>query len=133
MAGIEVKWVGGEQFLATDEWGHTVSTEPNGKAFKAPNLLLVALVGCAGVDIVQILQKMRQNFTAIEVRASKEHAPDPPWTIEKIEVEWTIKGHGLSEKAVNAAVRLSQAKYCSVVASLRSELVTTVRIIDEQA
>jgi len=133
MAGIEVKWTGGEQFLATDEWGHTVSTDPGGKGFKAPNLVLAALVGCAGVDVVQILQKKRQKFTAIEVRADKEHAPDPPWTIQTIEVEWTVKGQGLSEKAVRDAVRLAEEKYCSVVASLRSELITTVRIIEEQA
>ncbi len=37
----------------------------------------------------------------------------------------------LREKAVRDAIRLSEEKYCSVAASLSSELVTTVRIVNE--
>jgi putative redox protein len=98
---------------------------------KPPLLLLVSLVGCAGVDVVSILEKKRQKFTNIDVSVSKVNAPEPPWTIEKIELEWVIRGHGLREKAARDAVRLAMDKYCSVSASLTSELVNTVRVINE--
>lgn len=131
MAGIDVKWTGGQQFLAADEAGHVVATDPNGQGFKPPNLLLVSLVGCAGVDVVRILEKKRQKFSNIEVKVDKKHAPQAPWTIETIEVEWTVRGRNLKEKAVRDAVRLAEEKYCSVSASLTSELVTTVRVVNE--
>jgi putative redox protein len=131
MAGVNIKWTDGVQFLASDEHGHVVVTDRDGQGFKPPDLLLVALVGCAGIDVVQILQKKRQEFTRIEARVNKQNALDPPWTIEKIEVEWTVCGRNLKRKAVEHAVQLAEEKYCSVSASLKSELVTTVNIVNE--
>lgn len=131
MADIEVKWTGGHQFLAADEAGHVVVTDSAGQGFKPPNLLLASLVTCAGIDVVRILEKKRQNFTAIEVKVDKQNASEAPWTIETVEVEWIVRGQGLKEKAVRDSVRLAEEKYCSVSASLRSELVTTVRVVNE--
>jgi putative redox protein len=132
MAAINVKWTGGKQFLGADEAGHVVVTDSEGEGFKPPDLLLVSLVGCAGVDVVSILEKKRQQFSSIQASVSKQNAPEPPWTIEKIEVEWTVRGRNLKQKAVEDAVRLAEEKYCSVSASLTSELVTTVRIVNEE-
>lgn len=131
MAGVSVKWIGGKQFLAADEAGHVVVTDSEGQGFKPPELLLVSLVGCAGVDVVSILEKKRQKFSSVEARVDKQNAPDAPWPIEKIEIEWTVRGRGLKEKAVRDAVQLAEEKYCSVSASLTSELVTIVRVINE--
>jgi putative redox protein len=131
MAGVQVKWTGGVQFLANDEHGHVVVTDRDGHGFKPPNLLLASLVGCAGIDVVEILKKKRQDFTAIEATIDKENALDPPWTIEKIQVEWTVRGRNLKEKAVEDAIRLAEEKYCSVWASLKSEMVTRVRVVND--
>jgi len=131
MADVYVKWTGGQQFLAADDAGHVVVTDGEGQGFKPPLLLLASIVGCAGVDVVRILEKKRQKPTGIEVNVKKYNAPDPPWTIEKIEVEWLIRGPNLREKAVQDAVQLAQEKYCSVTASLKSEIVTTVRVLGE--
>jgi putative redox protein len=131
MAGVNLKWTGGTQFLAADEAGHTVVTDSQGQGFKPPDLLLASLVGCAGVDVVRILEKKRQQFSSIEAKVTKTNAPEAPWTIETIEMEWVVRGKGLKEKAVCDAVRLAEEKYCSVSASLKSKLITTVRVIDE--
>jgi putative redox protein len=132
MAGVHVKWTGGHQYLAADEAGHVVVTDMQGQGFRPSDLLLVAVVGCAGVDAVTILEKKRQKFTSIEVNVTKQNAPDPPWTILKIEVEWIVRGRNLKEKAVRDAVHLAEEQYCSVAASLKSELVTTVRVVNEE-
>ena len=131
MAGVKAKWTGGYQFLATDQAGRTVVTDSEGEGFKPPDLLLVSLVGCAGVDVVRILEKKRQDFTSVECTVKKENCPDPPWIIEKIELEWVVRGRNLKEKAVHDAVRLAEEGYCSVSASLKSELVTTIRVVNE--
>ena len=131
MPGVNVKWTGGVQFLAADEAGHVVVTDRDGQGFKPPDLLLASLVTCAGIDVVLILEKKRQKFSAIEAKVTKQNAPDPPWTIEKIEVEWIVQGQDLKEKAVRDSVHLAEEKYCSVWASLNSEMVTTIRVVNE--
>jgi putative redox protein len=131
MAGVQVRWTEGQQFEAADEAGHTVMTDPDGQGFKPPDLLLAAVVGCAGADVVGILKKKRQQISSVEARATKQNAPEPPWRIEKIEVEWTVRGRNLKEKAVRDAIWLAEEKYCSVRASLNSETVTIVHLVDE--
>lgn len=132
MADVNVKWTGGAQFLAADEAGHVVVTDQHGQGFKPPDLLLASLVTCAGIDVVAILEKKRKKITSIEAKVKKENDPEPPWFIKKIEVEWAIKGPNMTKKAAEDAVHLSEEKYCSVYASLQSEIVSTVRVESEE-
>jgi putative redox protein len=53
------------------------------------------------------------------VTASGERDPDPPWAYRKIHVKYRLGGKGLTEKAVEQAIHLSQDKYCSVSATVR--------------
>ena len=135
MADVSVKWTGGGQFLASDEAGHVVVTDRDGQGMKPPNLLLISLATCAGIDVVSILEKKRQRFTSIEARVSKQNDPDPPWCIEKIELEWVVRGRGLKEKAVRDAVRLAEEKYCSVSATVRgvAQITTEYEIVTPDA
>jgi putative redox protein len=131
MADMQGKWTGGSQFLFTDDGGRVVVTDPDGQGLKPPKLLLAALAGCAGVDVVRILEKKRKQITSIDVNVTQKNASDPPWTIEEIELEWVVRGTNLTEKAVHDAVRLAEEKYCSVAASLKSVLVTRIRVLNE--
>jgi putative redox protein len=109
-----------------------VVTDAHGQGFMPADLLLAAVVGCAGGDLVTILEKKKLKLTAIEVKATKENAPEPPWFIKRINLEWTVRGRGLKQKAVADSVHLVEEKYCSVAASLKSEIVTTVRVVNEE-
>jgi putative redox protein len=131
MADVTVTWTGEQLFQVADKAGHTVLTGMDNQAPRPTSLLLGALASCAGVDLVTILAKKRQKVTGIEAHLTKESAPEPPWTIVKIDIEWVICGHKLSEKAVTDAVHLAEEKYCSVAASLQSEIVTTIRLVEE--
>ena len=82
-------------------------------------MLLVALASCSSVDVVEILEKKRLKLTLLEVTATGEQDPDPPWTYRKIHVKYRLGGKGLTDKAVEQAIRLSQDKYCSVSATVR--------------
>jgi len=123
--------MGGQLFEAADDAGHTILTGSDPRSFKPPNLLLASLAACAGIDMVALLQKKRQQVTGVQAHLTKQNAPHPPWTIEKIEIEWVVSGHNLSEKAVRDAVHLAEGKYCSVAASLKSEIVMTIRLVEE--
>ena len=131
---VSGKWTGGKQFLFADEVGHVVVTDSEGQGMKPPEMMLATVAGCAGVDVVRILEKKRKKISGIEVNVSKENDPDPPWCINKIEIEWIIRGPNISQKAAEDAVHLAEEKYCSITASLTSEIVTTVRAMrDDEA
>ena len=139
MAGkTRVQWVTKGQFVGTDSTKHSVvistQDEENGVGVKPSDLLLVALGGCSGVDVVQILQKKRQRLTGLEVEISGEQDANPPWTFRKIGVTYIVRGRGLSEKAVADAIRLAEDKYCSVKATLDKsvEIHSEYRIVEEE-
>ena len=139
MAGnAHVQWVSKGRFVGTDGHKHSIvmstQDEENGIGMKPSELLLVALGGCSSVDVVSILQKKRQALTGLEVEITSEQEPEPPWCFYKINITYHVRGHGLSDKAVADAIRLSEDKYCSVRATLDKsvEVHTEYRIVEEE-
>ncbi len=112
------KWSGEMQFSATGNGGHSLLIDGDGKVANSPmQLVLLALCGCTGYDVVSILRKKREPFTAIEIKAEAEKAPQPPRVYTEIRLTYHVSGN-VSRKAVEDAVRLSEEKYCSVAAML---------------
>jgi putative redox protein len=115
------------QFAGTGNKGHSVLMDGDGQAGASPmELVLVALCGCTAVDVVNILEKKREPVTGVEVSAEAEKAPEPPRVYTDIKLRYRVSGK-VSQKAVEDAVRLSEEKYCSVAAMLK----TTARITYE--
>ena len=81
-------------------------------------MLLIALGGCTGADIVSILEKKRQRVTGYSIEVRGERRAEHPRIFTKIEVVHYVRGHGIDPKAVQHAVELSETKYCSVSAML---------------
>ena len=102
-------------------------------AARAVNLLLLALGGCTAVDVVEILHKKRQKLTGLKISVSGEQDADPPWAFRRMHLVYEVRGRGLSAKAVEQAVALSEDKYCSVRATLEGQVEITreVRIVEE--
>ncbi len=121
MAKATVTWLNGKKFIGTDSTNHSVviSTPDEGIGMKPSELMLVALASCTAVDVVEILSKKRMPISALSISASAEQDSDPPWTFRKIHLTYALKGKGLTEKAVEQAIELSEEKYCSVAATLR--------------
>ena len=115
-----IRWVGGEEFLATVPSGHAVVFDADRKHNSAAGpmeMLLAALGACTSVDVVLILAKKRQHLAGLEVSVSGVRATEPPTVWTQIEIVYRLKGN-LEEKAVEDANNLSQTKYCSVAAML---------------
>ncbi len=81
-------------------------------------LLLVALGGCSGSDVVSILKKKRQTLTGLFIELSGERAPEPPMVWTKIKIHFRVVGKGIDPRGVEQAIELSRTKYCSVAATL---------------
>ena len=134
MATTTVRWINERNFVGVDSTGHSVvlSGQKNGIGVSPTQMLLVALAACSSVDVVEILEKKRKKLTLLEVIASGEQDPEPPWTYRKIHIKYRLSGKDLTEKAVEQAIRLSQDKYCSVSATVRgvAQITTEFEIVD---
>jgi putative redox protein len=128
---IKVKWIDGLRFVGTDSLGHSIVMDASkqsggeGSGFSPMQLLLIALGGCTGMDIINILRKQRQEVNDLEILVSGERAKEPPQVYNSITIEYKIKGKDIEEKAVQRAIQLSEDKYCSVGAMLRAKAKVT--------
>jgi putative redox protein len=122
MPTATVKWLQGKQFVGTDSTKHSVvlSTTDEGVGIKPSELLLIAVASCSAVDVVDILTKKRMPLNLLEISASGEQDPNPPWTYRKIHLHYRVGGRNLTEQAVAQAIQLSEEKYCSVAATIRA-------------
>jgi putative redox protein len=126
MIEAKVKWIGGMQFVGKTASGHALLMDTSSKiggentAPTPMELLLVALGGCTGMDVVSILQKMRVKFEDLEIEVSGERRADHPRVYKKIALRYKVKGRNLTKEKVKRAVELSQKKYCSISEMLKS-------------
>jgi len=121
MAEATVRWLTGKQFVGVDSTRHSVvlSSADEGVGVKPSDLILIALAACTAVDVVDILRKKRAELSSFEINVSGEQDADPPWTFRKIHLRYRLGGKGLTKKAVEQAIQLSEEKYCSVAATIR--------------
>src|SRR5580704_5642573 len=132
MTKAKTTWVEKQRFNGISDSGHSIVVDGEKAAGNSPmELVLIGLCGCTGYDVVSILQKKRQAFTSIEVRAEAERAAEPPSVYTKIKLIYRVGGN-VSRKAVEDAVRLSKEKYCSVSAMLQktAKITTAIELID---
>lgn len=131
---VRIRWTEGMQFVGTSGSGHALvmDTGPDhggrNTAATPMELLLVALAGCTGMDVVSLLRKMRVNFTGLEIGVRAERREEHPRIFTRIELEYRVAGTGIDRAAVQRAVELSQEKYCSVRAMLRPDCPVGFRI-----
>ncbi len=83
-------------------------------------MILAGLAGCTGVDIADILAKKRQPLKALKVKVRGHKREEFPKIFDEIEVTYFVYGDGIDPQAVERAIQLSEEKYCSVSAMLRS-------------
>jgi len=132
MTNARATWVEKHRFNGISDSGHNIVVDGDKAAGNSPmELVLIGLCGCTGYDVVSILQKKREPFSSLEVRAEAERAPNPPSVYTQIKLIYRVAGK-VSRKAVEDAVRLSKEKYCSVSAMLdkTAAITTEVEYVD---
>lgn len=115
-----VRWVDGLVFETQTESGHRGyldSFPKEGETSKGPTpmeLILVAVAGCTGMDIVDILRKKRLDIKGLEVQVTGTRAETYPMVYTELDVVYRVRGKNIPASAVEQAVKLSEEKYCSV-------------------
>ncbi|MEQ6377048.1 OsmC family protein [Bacillaceae bacterium S4-13-56] len=132
-----IKWNGDMAFSSTTPSGHELkmdaSEEVGGKntGARPTELLLNAVAGCTGIDIISILKKMRLDPTSFSMDVEGDRADDHPKRFTKIHIHYTLEGD-LPEDKVIRAIELSTEKYCSVSHSLNAEITASYSLNGER-
>ena len=131
---IKASWKGDLAF-ETELNGHKLvmdASEEGGGHDLGPRpkiLMLAALAGCTGMDVVSILQKMRVDFTAVDIEVQGDVTDEHPKHYEKMHVIYTITGKNLPMDKLEKAVKMSEETYCGVGALYRKAIEVTSEII----
>ena len=137
-AKATIRFTGEDLFVGLTPSGHALPIETDATRNRAASpmeLLLLALGGCSGVDVISILQKKRQHVTDYRIEVSGDRREDHPRAYTRMFVKHIVRGRRVSEKALADAIELSDRKYCSVAATLRDipEIITSYEIIEDDA
>ena len=82
-------------------------------------LLLAGLGGCSGIDIVDILKKMRVDFSEFSIEVKAAQTEELPKVYKDIYITYKVKTDKENEEKVRKAIDLSLEKYCGVSAMLQ--------------
>lgn len=113
---ITASWKGGMAFVGQNATGGSVQmgSQEDLPGISPMQLLLVAIAGCTGMDIVSILQKKRADLADLQVRVSGHRADDHPKIWTGIHLRYVVWGQDIKTNDLVNAIELSKKKYCSV-------------------
>ena len=120
-----LSWHSGLRFEALSGSGHRLIVDSPGRpGHTGPSpmeLMLIGVAGCTAIDVVGILEKMRQPLAGLDVDVTSERSPSNPKSFTSISIAYRVRGSGLDLEKVERAVELSHSTYCSALASLRPD------------
>ncbi len=130
---INLGWKEGMAFETTID-GHTITLDTsieNGGTDLGPRpkkLMLIALAGCTGMDVVSILKKMRVDYDTLNVKVEGELTDEHPMYYKSMKIIYEFKGHDLPMDKLEKAVSLSGERYCGVQALYKMAIPVTTEI-----
>ena len=118
-------WKGGMRFESDNPSGNSVlmdTTSPGvdqlqGLSPKA--MMLSSLAGCSGIDIVDILKKMKITDYDLKIVVEGELTDVHPKYYHTVAVNYYFSGANIDPKKCERAVQLSVYKYCGVMEMFR--------------
>src|SRR6266404_8373987 len=102
IVNASVNWSDGQRFIGMASSGHALVIDADRERNTGAGpmeLVLVGLCACTATDVVSILRKKRESFTAVEVRAEAERAKEPPTVYTTIKLVYRVRGK-VARKAV---------------------------------
>ncbi|RZV64347.1 MAG: OsmC family peroxiredoxin [Flavobacteriaceae bacterium] len=133
---VTTHWKGNLQFESDNPNGKTVliDTSPehgghnSGLGPKA--MMLSALAGCSGLDVVSILDKMKVKISDFRMDTYGELTDEHPKYYKKVSIEYHFYGKDLNKSKIKKAVNLSIEKYCGVMEMFRrfAEIETSIHL-----
>ena len=110
-------WKTGQIFESS--YNDQFQIEMGSGSFSPKALLLSGLAGCAGIDVVMILEKMRVPFANLQIDVETEQTDGEPKVFKDIMMTFTVKAAEEARDKIKKAIDLSLEKYCGVAAMLQ--------------
>jgi putative redox protein len=129
---VQADWLVDQEFLLKDTFGSPIlMAQPQG--VRGADLLPLSLIGCAGWEVADILRKQRQPVHSLRIFADSQREDAPPWRFTRIHIRYQIGGQGLNPEKIQRAIELTEARYCSIYATLRAclEITSDFQIVEE--
>lgn len=133
---LDVAWKGQMKF-ETELNGHTliVDADPElGGEDAGPRpkkLILMALAGCTGMDVVSLLKKMHIDVDDFNMSIDADLTDEHPKHYQSMHVKYRFKGKDLPLEKLQKIVDMSQERYCGVAATLKLGLPITWEVVLE--
>ncbi|HQW44721.1 MAG: OsmC family protein [Chitinophagaceae bacterium] len=128
---VTTNWKNKHEFESNQD-ANTIKLDGNKKnGFGPKALLLAGLAGCSGIDIVDILEKMRVEFSEFVIDTEAEQAVDHPKVFTKVMITYRIKTDLVNADKVAKAIALSLDKYCGVAAMLKKNSPVDYKLVIE--
>lgn len=113
------KWKKGHAFTSYLDHNSIEIDGSRKNGFGPKALLLSAVAGCSGIDVVDILEKMRVEFADLEIEVKAGQTTEHPKVYTDIFITYRLKTDKANEDKVRKAIDLSLDKYCGVSAMLK--------------
>ena len=136
MSTVNINWAGDMAFDAEVN-GFSIKLDAAEKVggknqgLRPKPLVLVALGGCTGMDVVSILKKMRVEYDSLNIQVSGELTEEHPKYYHTITIKYVFKGNDLPLDKIEKAVNLSQDRYCGVTSMLEKAATIKAEIVLE--
>jgi len=135
MSHTSITYQGGMAFVGRGPSGHDVpmdaaeSAGGGDRAARPVEVLLCALGGCTGMDVVSILRKMKTEPRGLRIEIDDEREADLPKAIRAIHLTYIVSGD-VPEENVRKAIDLSLSKYCPIANTLagRASITSEFRV-----
>ena len=130
MGKTTVTFIEGMRFVGRGASGHDVLMDASQKvggtdtAARPLEVMLCALGGCSGMDVVSILRKMRTEPLSLRIEITDERAADYPKVFTKLHLTYRVTG-AVPQDNLEKAIDLSLSKYCPIVNSLAESVEIT--------
>ena len=135
---VKTTWKGNMQFESTNEGGNLMidaNKEVGGdvKGYRPKALMLSALAGCSGLDVVSLLKKMRAEVKDFNIDIEANLTDEHPKYYDKVKMIFNFYGKDFKKDKIEKAVRLSEERYCGVMEMFRqfAEVNTEIQYFEE--
>jgi putative redox protein len=125
-------WVSGQEYISEQEGRGSIRVDATA-GFSPKALLLTGLAACSGIDVVDILEKMRVPFSNLVIDAETEQTEDYPKVFKDIHLVYQVTADETNRDKIIKAIDLSMEKYCGAAAMLKknSKINYTLVITDK--
>jgi putative redox protein len=131
---VNTQWLGDMKFDSEVNGHHIIidALPEAGGSDSGPRpktLMLTALAGCTGMDVVSILKKMRVEVDRFNVEVLAEETEEHPKHFAQMHIIYRFAGKDLPMDKLEKAVELSQERYCGVSFMYRKAMEVTHEIV----